>query len=127
MNASPVVVPALPALELWRAVSRDVLNKSVEDHVLWLTDSDRNWLAFRESAAAAADRGSLDEALGKENMLLIRVLISNTGVGQFVCEGKLRPNLQYAAWRWMEDMPFEIRDDQGNLLLQIDPNVMMIE
>ena len=124
----PVEVAALPPLKLWRAISPEALEKAKHAGGLLREDSDRNWLAFKESVEEAADRASWDENVRtKDNMMMISLTVTSEDVGHFLRQQQLSFNGKYRAWRFYVDVPFLVLNEHGSTLLSIDQDVKVIQ
>ena len=127
VNASTAQsVQSLVPLKLYRAISRQTLQKVNDKGCLSLEDSDRNWLAFKESVQDAVERATWD-GLTKENMVLISLTVTSEGVGHFMREGKLSYLSMYLAWRFYVDVPVLVVNERGEELLKMDDVVNLIQ
>ena len=112
-------------LKLYRGISLQTLQKVNDKGCLPLGDSDRNWLAFKESVQEAVERATW-EGLTKENTVLISVTVTSEGVGHFLRQGELSYNSKYLAWRFYIDVPVLVVNERGVPLLFIDDAVNQI-
>ena len=127
VNASTAqTVQSLVPLKLYRVISPQTLQKVMDKGCLSLEDSDRNWLAFKESVQDAVDRAGWD-GLTKENMRLISLTVTSEGVGHFMRQRELSYNSMYLAWRFYVDVPFLVVNERGEKLLSVDDAVSVIQ
>ena len=126
VNASTAQsVLSLVPLKLYRAISRQTLQKVNDKGCLSLEDSDRNWLAFKESVQDAFF--FTWDGLTKENMVLISLTVTSEGVGHYMREGKLFYLSKYLAWRFYVDVPVLVVNERGETLLFMDDVVNLIQ
>ena len=84
------------------------------------------WFTFRTSEHAALERAKWNEHVLEEDWVPLRLEVTTKGVGHLMQEGTLTTVLRHGTWRFHDDIPFTLYDDEGALLLCVDTQLMMM-
>ena len=124
-----VVVPEMLPLEVHCIVAGDALIRCNDRRELLRSsqkepaegnESPRTprWVTFRESKDAAWERSSWHTA--DNERFLVKVTFTPKGIGHYMRSELLTRVPQHGTWRFHGDVPFEVRDSAGDLLLQVE-------
>ena len=123
-------VKAQSNLELWAWYTQpemeDIMkNKAItlnkiRSHEEQSSDAVAKWLTFRPTPQGARKRAQWYNLVPIEERFLVRVTVTVKGVGHFTKDGRLTHVPRHGTWRFHEDVPFEVFDDENNLLLRVD-------
>ena len=121
MSVMGVVVPALEPLRLSIVFDAEHSAACAQQQALVRGSQHESWLTFRESDEAAWERSSWHTEATER--LIIHVLFTTKGVGHYSRMGLLTNLPQHGTWRFHSDLPFEVRDSDGDLLVTVDQTV----
>ena len=113
-----VVLSSLPPVVLHVAVSKAVAQTLASEGVP-CTATGQTWLALREGANDAMERGTwFDTGAAEPEAMMLQVHISPAGWEQLVRRRLLFPAPKVGSWRFYGVLPAVMVDDQGQLLVQ---------
>ena len=123
-------VKAQSNLELWAYYTQpemeDIMkNKAItiiaiRSHEELSPDEVAKWLTFRSTPEDAQDRALWYSDVPIEDRVLVQLTVTVKGVGHFTKDGSLTRVAQHGTWRFHKDVPIEVVDDEGDLLLRVD-------
>ena len=82
------------------------------------------WLTFRATEEAAWDRSNW--SVSDPQRYLVKVSFTPLGVGHFTMANALTPVWMHNTWRFHRDLPFDVSDSEGHVLVRTEPLVSIV-